>query len=366
MKSYFLSLVLLISFDVAAKSKREQLLSIVNEELQEITRLNKQTRSSRRSLMLRMAEVLLEKARILKENENEKFINLTQKERSKINRKNFSSSRIAFFIQAQKTCFFILKRFPRFRAKGDVYYILAYNAKEFSDFDTAKKYFSLAVKTSSKKSYTRKKSLVALAEFYYNQQEYEKAIPMYQRALKSSKSRWYTKDLFNLSWCYFRVGKKKLAISSMKKAYNLSSNKNYIDMRYAIERDLAYFYTAAGKVKAAIQFYKKIGGDISSNLVKVGRHLINQGKFTPAEGALVEAMKYKPADRLRIDAYFSLLTLYDKFGKNAMHLAICKKLVEDYSEERLRTDEVKGSIISSKKIFGGFTKTSCRKYLQIN
>ena len=146
MKSYFLSLVLLISFDVAAKSKREQLLSIVNEELQEITRLNKQTRSSRRSLMLRMAEVLLEKARILKENENEKFINLTQKERSKINRKNFFKQSNSFFIQAQKTCFFILKRFPRFRAKGDVYYILAYNAKEFSDFDTAKKYFSLPLR----------------------------------------------------------------------------------------------------------------------------------------------------------------------------------------------------------------------------
>jgi hypothetical protein len=340
-KSILLSIILLISFDVFAKSKREQLLDIVNEELQEITRLNKQTRSSRPTLLLRMAEVLLEKARIVKEGENEKFINLTSKQRSKLNRKKFFKESNKYFIQAQKTCFFILKRFPKFRNRGDVYYILAYNAKEFSDFDSAKKYFSLAVKSSSKKSYTRKKSLVALAEFYYNQQDYVKAIPMYEKALQSTKSRWYTKDLFNLSWCYFRVGKKQKAIKSMQKAYKLSGSKKYIDMRYAVERDLAYFYTAAGKVKAAIRFYKKIGGNIANNLVKVGRHLINQGKFTPAEAALVEAMKYKPSDRLRIDAYFSLLTLYDKYGKTGKHLSICKKLVKDFESKKLREDEVK-------------------------
>lgn len=349
MKSFLLSILLIISFDVFAKSKREQLLDIVNEELQEITRLNKQTRSSRPTLLLRMAEVLLEKARIVKEGENEKFINLSAKQRSNPDRKKFFKESNKYFIQAQKTCFFILKRFPKFRGRGDVYYILAYNAKEFSDFDSAKKYFSLAVKTSGKKSYTRKKSLVALAEFYYNQQEYEKAIPMYEKALKSTKSRWYTKDLFNLSWCYFRVGKKKSAITSMQKAYKLSGNKKYIDMRYAVERDLAYFYTAAGKVKDAIRFYKKIGGNIANNLVKVGRHLINQGKFTPAEAALVEAMKYKPSDRLRIDAYFSLLTLYDKYGKTSKHLGICEKLVTDFKQKRLREDEVKDLLYHLKK-----------------
>lgn len=349
MKHIIISLLLCLSVNAFGKSKREQLLNIVNEELKEITRLNKQTRSSRPTLLLRMAEVLLEKARIVKEGENEKFIKLTAKQRSNLNRKTFFKESNKYFIQAQKTCFFILKRFPKFSKRGDVYYILAYNAKEFSDFDSARKYFSLAVKSSKKNSYTRKKSLVALAEFYYNQQEYAKAIPMYEKALRKSQSRWYTKDLFNLSWCYFRVGNKKKAVRAMQRAYKLSSNKNYIDMRYAIERDLAYFYTASGRVKEAIGFYKRIGGNIANNLVKVGKHLINQGKFTPAERALVEAMKYQPDARLRVEAYFSLLTLYDKYGKTSKHLSVSEKLVGDYKAKHLNEDDVKDLLYHLKK-----------------
>lgn len=324
-----------------AKSKREQLLDIVNDELREITRLNKQTRSSRPTLLLRMAEVLLEKARILKEGENEKFINLNKKQRANLDRKKFFSGSNKYFIQAQKTCYYLLKQFPKFEKRGDVYYILAYNAKEFSDYDSARKYFKLAVQSSKRNSFTRKKSLVALAEFYYNQQEYDKAVPLYEKALKKATSRWYTKDLFNLAWCYFRVGQKTKAIKAMQKGYNLSKSNKYIDMRYAIERDLAYFYTASGKVKEAIKFYKKVGGNVANNLVKVGRHLINQGKFTPAEGALVEALKYNPKKRLKIDAYFSLLTLYDKYGKTDKHLNVCKELTKHFESKDLREDDIK-------------------------
>lgn len=348
-KYLLISFALLFSLNSFAKSKREQLLGIVNEELKEITRLNKQTRSSRPNLLLRMAEILLEKARIIKDGENEKFLELSNKQRASLDRKAFFKESNKNFIQAQKTCFFILKRFPNFSKKGDVYYILAYNAKEFSDYDSARKYFALSVKSSKKNSYTRKKALVALAEFYYNQQEYAKAIPMYEKALKNSKSRWYTKDLFNLSWCYFRVGDKNKAVRSMQRAYKLSSDKNYIDMRYAIERDLAYFYTASGRVQEAISFYKKIGGNIANNLVKVGRHLLNQGKFTPAEGALVEALKYNPEKRLQVDAYFSLLTLYDKYGKTSKHLKISEKLVEEFKQKNLNEDDLKDLTYHLKK-----------------
>ncbi|MGB0452902.1 MAG: hypothetical protein ACPGJV_04235, partial [Bacteriovoracaceae bacterium] len=295
--------------------------------------------SSRPMMLLRMSEVLLEKARILKELENEKFLMLSPDKRTKIKKKDFFKESNSYFVKAQKTCYFILKRFPNFERKGDVYYILAYNAKEFQQPLKAKKFFKRAIKYSKKTNYTKTKSLIALAEFYYNQEEFKRAIPLYEQALKEKKNKWYTKDLFNLAWSYFRVGKKSKAINLMRKAYDLSSDPKYINMKYAIERDISYFYTSAGRIKEAIKFYKKIGRNVADNLVKVGRFLLNKGKFTSSEIALSESLNYSPSQRMRVTAYLSLLALYDKFGKNQKHLNISEKLLKEHQAGRLGKDQ---------------------------
>ena len=170
-----------------AFSKRDQLLRVVNEELREIERLNKQTRSSRPVLLLRLAEIYLEKARLLKEEENEKILSLPSSKRKKMNtRRHYKKSR-SFFLKAQKTAYFILKNFRSFKKKGEVYYIMAYNAKEFSDQKKAQKFFHLAIRNSPRGSYTRTRSTATLAEMYFNQRNYKKAIPLYESSLKGGK-----------------------------------------------------------------------------------------------------------------------------------------------------------------------------------
>ena len=52
------------------EQRRIQILNLIEEELREVKRLNKQNGSRNASLLLRMAELLLEKARHIKEKEN--------------------------------------------------------------------------------------------------------------------------------------------------------------------------------------------------------------------------------------------------------------------------------------------------------
>jgi len=56
------------------EQRRTELLKVLDEELREVTRLNKQIGSQRPDLMLRMAQVLLEKGRLLKDLENQKYL----------------------------------------------------------------------------------------------------------------------------------------------------------------------------------------------------------------------------------------------------------------------------------------------------
>ena len=338
------SLLFLISVNALAVSsdRRSELISVIDQELREVTRLNKQTRTSNPDLLLRMAELLLEKARLTKELENTKFMSLSSSKRAKSNKKKYFKKSNSYFVQAQKTCQLILKKFPRFKNKSDVYYIMAYNAKEFQQEKKAQKYFSKSIGNSKKKNFTNTRSQIALAEIYFNKGQYKKAIPLYRNAFsrKSHRDKWYTKDSYNLAWSYFRVGQKTKAIKMMRKAYDLSKSSKYVDMSFSIERDLAYFYTDSGRVSEAVKFYKEIGKNIAANLLKVSTYLMNRGKYSQAEKNLIQALRYKTSESEEIQVNIKLLSLYERFGKYDKHLKVTKTLV-DYNQKQMLNVEQK-------------------------
>lgn len=355
-KSLFLGLIMLSAVESFSNeaTRRAELIKVIDLELKEVTRLNKQTRTSNPDLLLRMAELLLEKARIIKEVENDKFINLSSEKRRRVNKKKFFSQSNKYFSSAQRTCQLILKKFPRFSGKSDVYYIMAYNAKEFQQEKKAQQYFSRSVKSSKKTSFTSTRSKIALAEIYFNNGQYSKAIPLYENAFRNNKYRdkWYTKDSVNLAWSYYRVGKKSSAIRKMREAYKLSKNKKYIDMSYSIERDLAYFYTDSGRVKQAVGFYKSIGKNIASNLLKVSTYLMSRGKYSQAEKTLKQALNYKVSENEDIEINMKLLSLYEKFGKYHRHHKVSKTLMSYHKQNKLNPEQVKVLEYQMKRVSG--------------
>lgn len=326
--SFFLLLSASAYSQTSVDQRRAQLIGVIDQELREVTRINQQTNSNNPTLLLRMAELLLEKARLIKEQENTKFLDLSPEERTKINRNKFFASSISHFEQAQKTCEFIIRRFQNFDEKGDVYYIMAYNSKEFNQLDKAQRYFDLAVKSAKPGTTVKTRSQLALAEMYFNSNSYEKAIPLYEGALlgNNTKDRWWTKDSYNLAWSYFRVNQTDKAITLMNQVHRLSGDSNFVDMSQNVERDLAYFYTEAGRTKEAIAFYKKGDKDIATSLLRMARNLINQGKFAAAENALLEAQKHPMSEEMRIEVNIELIALYERFGKEDEHLRAAQVL----------------------------------------
>ncbi|MFA6238791.1 MAG: hypothetical protein WC635_15755 [Bacteriovorax sp.] len=336
-----LTSTILVNFARAdIEQRRAELLKVLDEELREVTRLNKQIGSQRPDLMLRMAQVLLEKGRILKDLENQKYLEVPEKNRDKIDKDEAFKESRRYFDQAQKTVLVLLKKFPRFNEKADAYYILAYNAKEIKQEEQSKKYFQRALETSRTGSVVADKSRIALAEIYFNKGSFDLAMPLYEAALKTKRDKWWTKDAFNLSWSYFKMGKADRAISLMLESYELSKNSKFIDMSKSIERDLAFFYTEAGRSDEAIVFYKKNGKSVSDVMLRVGRYLKSQGKFAAAEKTLREGIQFKQSDKEETDFNIELLSLYEKFGRDQKHLEVCRYLAVQFSKGALNVDEI--------------------------
>ena len=347
--------------DANISQRRAQLIAVIDEELKEVTRLNKQTRSRNPRLLLRMGELLLEKARHIKEQENEKYLSLSPAKRRRVDKKKFFKKSNKFFYQAQRTCRFILKRHKRFKEKGHVYYILAYNAKEFQQEKKAKKYFKYAIRNSRKGGEVNSKSRLALAEIYYNEQRYAKSIPLYTSALRKIDDKWWTKDSFNLAWSYFRTKKIDKAINLMKKIYEKSKDPKYADMRNLVERDIAYFYTEAGDTREAVRFYKSKGKNISKNLIKVSNYLVKQGKFTAAEKTLVQALKYNNSEMQEVEIYYQLMNLYDRFGKYAKHLDATQKLHAFHKKGMLNKNQLESLKYQAQKMAALLQKQAAAK-----
>lgn len=321
------------------EQRRQELIKVLDEELREVVRLNKQT-GGRPDLMLRMGQVLLEKARLLKDQETQKYLEIPQDKRASVSLEEQYKESKRYFDQAQKTVLVLLKKHPRFEDRGDAYYILAYNAKELKQEDESRKYFQKAIDESRNDSNIANKARIALAEMYFNKGSYDKSMNLYEVALKQKKDKWWTKDAFNLAWCYFKMGKLDKAIDTMTESYELSKSNKYIDMSRSIERDIAFFYTEAGRSNEAVQFYKKNGKNVAEVLLKVGRFLKNQGKYTAAEKTLSDALQLKQTEKEELEINVELLSLYEKFGKYDQHLVACKSLALQFDKGALNADQI--------------------------
>lgn len=318
--------------------KRSKILAIVDEELEEVKRLAKHQSYKVPDTLLRVTELNLEKARIYRELENEKYLLIPPEHRGKLNKKDYFLQSEKLFSLANESAFNVVKKFPSFSAIGEVYYILASNFKELGKDELAKKYFKLAT-LKVKDPIILNKSNVALADYYFNEKKYQEAIPYYAVSLRARDDKWWTKDAFNLSWCYYREKKYSSAISLMIEIHKKSGGK-FVDMRSQVERDIGVFYIDANQLNEAINFFNKNGINYTEQFIKISTTLVSQGRFDTAEN-LLKRLKGKEKDRSkRIQVLLSELNLYDKFNKDDEHLEVAKELANLHSESPLNRDNL--------------------------
>jgi tetratricopeptide (TPR) repeat protein len=344
MKIILLLLLLISSVSALGLSldkRRSQIISIIDEELDEVRRLASQTGNRNPDHLLRMAELNLEKARLWREKENQDYIALPNEVRRKTNKKRYFEKSASYFQRANSLCLKIAKTFKRYKSIGDVYYILGYNAKEAGQDKTALKYFSRAQSNTSKNSLTRIKSQISLAELYYNQKKYGKAIPLYEKSLSSYQDKWWTKDSFNLAWCYFRTNNYSRAINKMKEVFTKSTNPKFVDMRTSVERDIGLFFATAGKIEQGIDFYKDIGINFTDQLLRIAVTMKSKGQYDLANKTLKYALKYEKNQTRKQEVFIELLDLYSSFRKRKSHLNVSKILFSEFKKNNLSENRIK-------------------------
>lgn len=345
MLKFVLVSLLLVQAAFAAKlsldDRRQKILGIIDEELTEVTRLARQQDNKVPDTLLRVSELYLEKARLWREAENEQFLSISPEDRRNVKKSDYFKKSAGYFESANEAATIVVKRFPNYRGIGDVYYILAYNNRELGREDQAQKYFKLSAKDSPKGSQINLKSQLALADYYYNERKYREAIPLYESTVDKLNEKWWTKDSFNQAWCYYRVKDYNRAISLMKEIHKKSADNKYVDMRSNVERDIGVFFVDAGRMNDAISFYEGLGLNYTEQFVKIANLIVNQGRFSQAEGLLEQAKKNEKDRDRKIEIMVAQLNLFDKYNKVSEHLAVSKELVALHQQKPLNEEQFK-------------------------
>jgi hypothetical protein len=321
--------------------RRAKIILIINEELDEVSRLAKTQNYSNPDTLLRMSELNLEKARHYREAENEKFLAIDPEKRRTVSKDQYFKTSSSLYEKANEVALRIVSKYKNYRHISDVYFILANNYKELGEHKKARTYYGLASQKAPRNDKVTAKSNLALADYYFNESNFSKAVPLYESSLGRTDEAWWTKDAFNLAWSYYRTKKYDKAINLMLQVHEKSANGKYVNMRSQVERDIGIFYVDSGRINDAIKFYERLGMNYTEQFVKIANNIASQGRFAQAEALLGQAEKYEKDPTKRTEILLSQLDLFDKYAKIPQHLSVSKELTEKHLKQPLNADQFK-------------------------
>jgi len=255
--------------EVKMPAKWHKLNKLLNDEERTIGTITKMGPR----LKWRLIELGTERIRLIKEKENKIFLSAAAKYRKSKGKKYFFRKSTAMYKKVRKDALRLMKKWPRFKYNSEIYFTLALNSRDYGGDKETEKFLLKSLKVSIPRSPIIHSAKTSLAEYYYNTKKYKKAIRYYKDVLKNTEDEWYTKHLYNVSWCYVKTRQYDAAIDSAKLSFFTSRNKSYISVKNQVLTSIGFFFVLGERVKEGASFY-------IDNVESPGEYMIKMAKKT--------------------------------------------------------------------------------------
>ena len=383
MRILCLIFLLTVSFNLFAKkeiitaSQKEKfeqmrwtkILKLIEDEEKTIGMAKKQTMQ----LKYRLFELKSEKIKLFKEKENKEFVAKKKKFGKNVSRTQAFSKTLALYKDAQKYGKKLLSDYPKSRYKAAIFYTMALNSRDFAYDKSELPNLLKAIKHSSANSEVRYLATTSLAEYYYNNKKYKKAVREYEKIISNKNDEWLSKNLYNYGWCLLKTHKFNDAINILEQGYTISKDEFYIDMRDQIITSLVSFYVYGKQIDRGIKFIHEYAVNKNEALFDLARKSSGKGHYKETEviSKDLESMIDKTKEQeLYADFKVFQFNHYNQYQKTDEILATAKvlgkiPLTEYQREESIRqiAEVVGAKQIILKKDFSKFNKEYDEKIL---
>lgn len=325
-----------------------QLMDLINKEVKTIQAIGELSPR----LTQRLIELYTERLKLIKELENKRFLAANAQERKKGRAHFFKSSR-QNQQQVEKMGLDVARRFPNFIGNSEIFHTLALNSRDYGDNKKTEIYLLNALKLAPVRSPVVYSAQVALAEHYYNDKQYKKALSYYNPVLKNTADEWYTKHLYNAAWCNLQTQEFSTAIDYLVRAHDLSTK--YVNMKDQVLDSAGAFYVLADRSLEGAQFYLKNAAPPTDYLLKMARKISERGNFEDTKAVLdltLEEARKRQDLTHQMDVHLVELDVYRGFKKNDLHFQTAQNIRDLHLKKPIVDKYFEDSVYKIKELVG--------------
>ena len=311
------------------KTELERVTDNLIKDAYKLTQKLKKNRG-RGEIWLRLAELYLEKARLVEDRIQKKYDKQVKKynsgSRKSLPKLNLKPANV-YNKKAVQLYKWFLRDYPKDRKIPQALFLLGYNYFELGQPQRGKQYY-LRLTREYPNSRFIEESNFSLGEFYFENQKWNKAIGFYKNILKNKRSNFYSLSLYKLAWCQYKMGKLKPALKSMEKVIYIGrlakreeeKGARVSGIRLALEamKDIVVFYADTGEYKSAESYLEKVAGKKAAlSLIKrLAYYYSDSGNLKGANFLFNSLISKAPLSPNSYEYQYQIVKSYSSVGKD--------------------------------------------------
>ncbi|MCB9026189.1 MAG: tetratricopeptide repeat protein [Bdellovibrionaceae bacterium] len=328
-------------------SEEAQLQTITDAGIRQLYILTQKFKNSskRGELWLRLAELYVEKARIIEYGEYNKLDKkMAEYEagKTKVKPKVNLNAAKEYNKKAIQLYEWFLRDFPKDEKVPQALFFLGYNFFELGNVNKGKEYYTQLTTKYPKSEYVDESNF-ALAEYYFENDQWQNAESHYRKVAQNPRSRLYAFAMYKAAWCLYKQGKYKLALDTVEKVILKGrrtkglgdrSTKGVSSIRLANEalKDIVVFFAEAGNYKEAYDYFVKVAGSKSAPALyeKLANYYLDRGARTQAKYILDDLVDKDPLSPKAFESQYKIVTMFSTAGNSQIFKDELFKWIEQY------------------------------------
>jgi hypothetical protein len=362
MKICFFTILLIMS-SLCLAEDLARWAGLMNMVQKEITILEQST-NKKPPLEYRLLELYTERIKLTHEKNNQTFLAASSNGQKPL-------PKIFYFKETKKEYDLIvsyglslLKNDPSHPFYTHITFNLGLNSRDYGKSELTEKMLLDSISSANSQKNTSRQLMAeaALAEYYYNEKKYSKAIKHYLVVVQDKKNEWLAKHTYNLSWCYLQERQLEKAIATMGEALSYNSNPSYVKISDQMLSTLSSFYTFAGKPLEAMELFKKTSADPIPLLLNLASKTSEKGHKKETELILqniYDLVSKNTASEFYEELLHAYLDYYKQYGNLRGHWHTALKLKHYYSKQQAQ--DLKNEAIEKLTNTAGFLQLKLTK-----
>lgn len=334
-------------FYYSGTSEEVQLDNITDSGIRQLYSLTQKFKNSskRGELWLRLAELYVEKARMLEYNEYIKFdkkMDEYDAGKTKVKPKVNLKSAKEYNRKAIQLYEWFLKDFPKDDKVPQALFFLGYNFFELGQTNKGQEYYKQLTDNYPRSEYVDESNF-ALAEYYFESDQWNEAEVHYRRITGNTRSRLYAFAMYKAAWSMYKQGKFELSLKTMEKVIihgrrskgrGDKTSKGVSSIRLANEalRDIVVFYAEAGNYKEGYDYFVRVTGAKAASTLyeRLAQYYLDRGARTQAKYVFEDLIDKDPLSSKAYEYQYKIVSMYSSAGNNKVFKEELFKWIEKY------------------------------------